>query len=931
MPKYAHNPSQPELLPEDGTADELTAEEQKEKEAYRQRLRAFLRDPEFHQIEGFPIGEDEDTLALSDPPYYTACPNPFLGEIIEEWQQERTRFREELTLPTESLDKGDGLKMYHREPFTSDVSEGKVDPIYRAHTYHTKVPHKAVMRYILHYTDPGDIVLDGFCGTGMTGVAAQLCGDKKTVESLGYTVQRDGTVLDANGETISKLGARKAVLVDLSPAATFIAYNYNIPVDPKAFYREARSILSEVEKECGWMYETWHPSCDDPNKVKGKINYTIWSDVYSCPQCGGEMVFWDVAMDKKGVQDRWNCPVCETRLSKIPRKNSRAQKVERVFETVFDRNLGKTYQQVKQVPVLINYTVGKDRFEKTPDSEDMAIIQRINGMEIPYPYPTAPIMFKGENWGDTWRAGYHSGITHIHHFYLKRSLWLIATIYSKINSDKRITQKPAISFLLQSLSLGYTKLNRYGATHYSQVNRFLSGTLYVSSIISEVSLRYAFDGKIRRLKKAFSLMKNQRGKFLITTQSASQLNIPKDSIDYSFVDPPFGSNLMYSELSFIWEAWLSVYTNQNNEAIVNSTQQKGLPEYQQIMETCFREFHKSLKPGRWLTIEFHNSQNSVWNSIQESVLRAGFMIADVRTLDKKQGSFKQVITTAAVKQDLIISAYKPRRAFERQFVDEGGSVQGAWAFIQQHLDQLPIPPVTDGIVETLTERQDYLLYDRMVAFHIMRGLAVPLSAAELYQGLDQRFLERDGMYFTPDQAAEYDKRRLGAQQVEQLSLFVSDEKSAIQWLRRELNPNAGTGPLTYQDLQPRFLRELHQARYEALPELREMLEDNFLEDQGGRWYVPNPEKQADLDALRQRSLLREFNEYLKDKGRLKVFRSEAVRVGFSHYWKERDYDTILKVADRLPSKVLEEDQQLLMYVHNAGLRQSQQPKQERLL
>ena len=66
--------------------------------------------------------------------------------------------------------------------------------------------------------------------------------------------------------------------------------------------------------------------------------------------------------------------------------------------------------------------------------------------------------------------------------------------------------------------------------------------------------------------------------------------------------------------------------------------------------------------------------------------------------------------------------------------------------------------------------------------------------------------------------------------------------------------------------------------------------------------------------------LREFNTYLKGKGRLRVFRTEAIRAGFSKAWKERDYDTILKVAERLPSRVIEEDPNLLMYVDNARLR-----------
>ena len=46
------------------------------------KLREKLEDPEFRKIEGFPVGNDEDILALSDPPYYTACPNPFLYDFI---------------------------------------------------------------------------------------------------------------------------------------------------------------------------------------------------------------------------------------------------------------------------------------------------------------------------------------------------------------------------------------------------------------------------------------------------------------------------------------------------------------------------------------------------------------------------------------------------------------------------------------------------------------------------------------------------------------------------------------------------------------------------------------------------------------------------------------------------------------------------------
>src|SRR5690606_23479263 len=90
------------------------------------KLREKLKDPEFRKIEGFPVGEDGDIIALSDPPYYTACPNPFVADLMRLHGKPYS----------ESEDR------YHREPFAADVSEGKSDAIYNARSYHSKVPYK---------------------------------------------------------------------------------------------------------------------------------------------------------------------------------------------------------------------------------------------------------------------------------------------------------------------------------------------------------------------------------------------------------------------------------------------------------------------------------------------------------------------------------------------------------------------------------------------------------------------------------------------------------------------------------------------------------------------------------------------------------------------------------------------------------------------
>ena len=179
------------------------------------------------------------------------------------------------------------------------------------------------------------------------------------------------------------------------------------------------------------------------------------------------------------------------------------------------------------------------------------------------------------------------------------------------------------------------------------------------------------------------------------------------------------------------------------------------------------------------------------------------MVADVRTLDKQQGSYRQV-TSTAVKQDLVVSAYKPNGGLEQRFRITAGTEQGVWEFVETHLGQLPVFVAKNNKSEIIAERQSYLLYDRMVAFHVQRGVTVPMSSAEFHAGLSQKFPERDGMHFLAIQVAEYDRKRMTVNEVEQLDLFVTNEASAIQWLKKELKAK----PQTFQELQPQFMQEL---------------------------------------------------------------------------------------------------------------------------
>ena len=144
---------------------------------------------------------------------------------------------------------------------------------------------------------------------------------------------------------------------------------------------------------------------------------------------------------------------------------------------------------------------------------------------------------------------------------------------------------------------------------------------------------------------------------------------------------------MYSELNFLWESWLKVTTNSKMEAIENRTQKKSVDDYRRLMSGCFREAYRVLKPGRWMTVEFSNTKASVWNAIQTALQEAGFVVGNVSVLEKTHKGFKAVNTTTAVKQDLVISAYKPNGGLEERFSRNGGTEDSAWDFVRTHLNR----------------------------------------------------------------------------------------------------------------------------------------------------------------------------------------------------------------------------------------------------
>lgn len=422
-------------------------------------------------------------------------------------------------------------------------------------------------------------------------------------------------------------------------------------------------------------------------------------------------------------------------------------------------------------------------------------------------------------------------------------------------------------------------------------------------------------GKRISLVKTWKASSARTGQVMISTASSTALSLPDASIDYIFIDPPFGANIPYADLDYLVEAWHSVFTAVQQEAILDERRGKHLTEYQGLMERCLHEFYRVLKPGRWMTVEFSNSSNQVWVSIQNALMTAGFVVADTRILDKEQLSHRQLTAKNAVKRDLVISAYRPVSELEQRFALVAGSEDGAWAFVREHLTHLPVVEGRRGEARLVRERQADRLYDRMVAYHVHKGVTVPLTTAEFFAGLERRFPVRDGMYFLSEQVQAYERHRMTVKEFQALPLLITNESSAVQWVRQRLQQKART----FAEIQPDFFRESQAGLddWEELPDLKQLLEDNFLQDERGDWYVPDPTRAADIDKLREKALLREFARYAEGRGRLERFRTEAVRAGFKDAWARRDFPLIVAVGERLPVDALAEDVALSYYVDNA--------------
>src|SRR5208283_5194863 len=517
--------------------------------------------------------------------------------------------------------------------------------LFSAFPYPTKISPEAVALFIATHSNPGDTIFDGFGGSGTTGLATLLC------SSPPGALLEEARRLNLP----AKWGPRKAVVYELGALGTFIGETLCSPPDPKEFAKAARQVLTDCEAAYGWMY-----AAKDPSGKQGTIRHAVWTDLLVCPYCGKELALWSacVKLDPANIEASFKCPKCDNDCS--------LSTIEHAKIEVYDPLLHSNFVQRKRKLAWIYGETGKRRWARPVGSSDNALVKRVYEQPIPASAPIVPM-----RWGDLHRNGYHQGITHVHHFYGRRNLIALGALWARTAKYSEPIRS-ALKFWILTYNASHSTLMTRVVAKQNQrdlvVTSAQSGVLYISGLPVEKNVFSGLKRKLKTVDKAFTATRNLEGSVVVRQRSCTDIELPDQSIDYVFTDPPFGGNIPYSEVNFINEAWLGNFTNPTDEVIISNAQKKTVDNYQALMTKSFMELSRIIKKGGQLTVVFHSAEASVWNALRKSYEAAGLSVEMSSILDKKQGSFKQV-TAGTVRGDPLLLLTKKQQEAAKSTVD----------------------------------------------------------------------------------------------------------------------------------------------------------------------------------------------------------------------------------------------------------------------
>lgn len=586
--------------------------------------------------------------------------------------------------------------------FSKPLPSKRTGAFYNSFPYQTKISPEAIAVYISVLTNPGDTVLDPFGGSGSTAVAALLC--EHPTEEMKQIARELGVT--------PVWGARNAVEYELGTYASFAMKTLMNRLSPSRFSKAVARFLSEGEQLVAPLYVA-----KDPNGKLGIIRHVIWTEYLVCPKCNQEFSYFREGTSRAPVVFKQNtvCPNCKTTIH--------IDDCQPSCEEYEDRLLQKQITRKKRKPAWVYGQTGLQKWDRPVSDEDIALIDNIEAL----PFDNDDVA-RSIAWGDLFRSGYHLGITHLHHFYTRRNYVALRRLW-RLASDFDEKEANALRLLLLSYNATHcTLMTRVVAKKHSKdfvLTGAQSGVLYLSRLPVEKNILLGLKRKAKPFEEVYRALESCKGRVSVKNETSEHLSEPSSSIDFVFTDPPFGDFIPYAEVNQINELWLSRVTDRKQEIVISPAQGKTVDDYGAMLRSVFSEMHRVIKPDGCATVVFHAAKADVWNAFSNAVAQSGFQVVQTNVLDKKQSSFKQIVSEDAVQGDPLLLL--------RRLED----CPGRECDVDDSLDMMVKTCEKKGIRD---ERRIYSLY---VNDCLEKGCPVRLDAKEAYRIIKQNLGQCD--------------------------------------------------------------------------------------------------------------------------------------------------------------------------------------------
>lgn len=465
--------------------------------------------------------------------------------------------------PTKSLE--------HKKEQKISVAE-KYTGMYSMHKYWSKKPANLIRDLILTYSKENEIVLDPFSGSGIS-----------IVESI-------------------KTG-RKAIGIDINPAAIFITREILEKIEPSKIVEEFEMIENDCESQINALY-----------KIKRKNGVTI-----------GTHFIWSKGM----LKEIWHVGKDKKRISFKP--------------TRYDSQLAKSFTYKK-----IRYYYPKTKL--FPNSRINARKNmRICDLFTPRNTLALSILLRRI------QSIQNTELRELFKFCFSASLGQASKMVFVLNGRGTFNGKRR----RYGKEVGSWVIGYWIPKENFEINVWNCFSQRFKRILKakREQIKFSYENKyvnnFNELKKGNLLLINGSGLKKLK-------KLPDNSIDYIITDPPHANRVPYLELSMMWNSWLQNKVNYGDEIIISGAKgrNKDITNYNLLLGKTLLEIHRVLKPNRYFTLIFNSTDDKTWTDLSSMIESSKLKFHKTATMGYSANSVIQDNRIGALKTDYVLTFKK---------------------------------------------------------------------------------------------------------------------------------------------------------------------------------------------------------------------------------------------------------------------------------